>query len=267
MCLRMARRPPGGAALLGQLARERLDQLEDGGNLALVARQHHALRQRVRDDDQMLGRARLERDRAAGKDLLVPVRRDHDIGDLLLAAVRPGERGARHEALQHLVLFRRRKPDQDRHAIAKQHRNPDRPGRKGQRHHREHVAALEPGRIQPIPHKQRSRGHARAAARRLGGDSTRWSIIGQDYHRGVLQKKPSNTLVGQQRQEPLARNPLPTARHSLNLPIFRQNALISWISRYPGTFSATDDASPDHNCAVFLWQRCAGIGDLGLLPA
>ena len=45
MCLRMVRRPAMARPLFGELPGERLDQFEHGGDFALVARQHHALRQ------------------------------------------------------------------------------------------------------------------------------------------------------------------------------------------------------------------------------
>src|SRR5258707_920211 len=75
----------GRSSLLCELTGKRLDHLDDRGDLALVARQDHAFRKRVRNHDHMLRVYGFEPDRPAGKDLFVLVSGDPDGGGLILA--------------------------------------------------------------------------------------------------------------------------------------------------------------------------------------
>src|SRR3954470_10274691 len=74
-----------GTALLGELAGERLDELETGRDVMLRARQRRTLRQRVGDHEQPLGRERLHVDRSAGRDLILAIGRELDDRRFLLA--------------------------------------------------------------------------------------------------------------------------------------------------------------------------------------
>ncbi|MEA2681221.1 MAG: hypothetical protein QOK03_2943, partial [Candidatus Binataceae bacterium] len=68
----------GRASLLRELTRERLDHFDHRGHLALIARQHYALGQRVRDHDHVHWRDCFHQNGTAGQNLLVLVERDFD---------------------------------------------------------------------------------------------------------------------------------------------------------------------------------------------
>ena len=142
MCLRMARRPPGVRPCCRQLLGDRLDHAENGRDVFLVMRQHDAGGERVRYQQRVLGRQRLDHDRARWRDLFVPVRRDLDLHGLFFARLdRPDD--AAVQAADDLVLFKRRHADHDGDAIAEQRDNAALAGTERQRQRRQHVAAFE----------------------------------------------------------------------------------------------------------------------------
>jgi len=59
--------------LLGKLARQRLDPLDDRGNLALIARKDDTLGQRVGNDHDVLGRDGPQENWTARQDLFIAI--------------------------------------------------------------------------------------------------------------------------------------------------------------------------------------------------
>jgi hypothetical protein len=148
MWRRMARRPRV-APLLGELARERLDLVEHCRNLALVTREHHALRQRIGDDDQVLRGERLEDDRAAGKDLVVLAGIDLDRRNFLLRRIERTDH-PRAQLAQHLVFLRRHEADERGDAVAKQRHVTVGAAAVGQRRRSDHLQAVDVRRVDAV---------------------------------------------------------------------------------------------------------------------
>ncbi len=118
------RRPaPGRAPPPGEAGGEWLERIEHRRHLPLVAGQGDALGQGVGDDQQMLGRRGPQLQGAGRGDLLVFVRTDQDLRDLVLDDPL-GRRDARLQPLQGLRLLRLVQAEQHRHAIAEQHHHP-----------------------------------------------------------------------------------------------------------------------------------------------
>ena len=150
----------GAAAGGGEAVRERLDQFEHLVDLALVAHQRDVLREHVGDHQHARRRQVLERDRAAGHHLVVPLRRDLDGRGLVLdLGVAAGQ--ARTDAADDLVLLDRRQPDQDDDAVAEQDGETGVADAKRKRRRRDEVAALEPCGVEALAQQEGAGGHSR----------------------------------------------------------------------------------------------------------
>ena len=77
-----------GPSVLRKDIGERLDLVEHAVDLALVAAERHAFRQRVGENQKTLVRQILQRDRAAGHDAVLALAADRQDGDFVLLAQR-----------------------------------------------------------------------------------------------------------------------------------------------------------------------------------
>ncbi len=164
----------GRAALLRELPCERLDHLDDRRHLALVARQHDTLGERVGDDEHVLGCDRAQQDRAARENLLVLVRCDLD-GRALVLALRDGPDDALAQPAQDLVFLQHGHAEQHHHAIAEHGHHAVAARPKGERRGGKDVGALEARRVDAVA-KQDGPHFAAHGGRRggaHGGHATR----------------------------------------------------------------------------------------------
>ncbi|CCE04936.1 hypothetical protein BRAS3843_120109 [Bradyrhizobium sp. STM 3843] len=191
------------APLHGELARKRLDRIEHVGDLALAAAEHHALGERIGDDEQPFHGKLLDDDRAAHLYRLVRLARDLDLGGLLLGRIDQPER-PRPQALEKLGLFRRRHADEDDDAIAKHHRNAARSDADGERCRVQHLA-LEARGVDAVGDLQRAGGELRDGR----GLCHRTSLAGpgKEFDDKHL-RKSSDLLSGGFDSNPHALNPL-----------------------------------------------------------
>src|SRR5262249_38460886 len=107
------------APSLRELARKGFDRIEYSRDLPLVARQDHAFRKRVADDQNPLRRQSLEIDRTTGWALLVALRAQLDRRGLFPLWPKP-PRALPAEGPQQVPFLRRAQPGHHRHAIAEQ---------------------------------------------------------------------------------------------------------------------------------------------------
>ena len=151
--------------LRAEFDRERLDDVENRVDLALVATERDGLGERVGDDEKALRRETLDLNRAAGRDRLVAVGGDfEDRGFVFEPVAQPAD--ARLQLVEHVLLFERRQADHHRDAEAEQGDHAVGAGVESERQRGDHVGPLEPGRVDAVADEQRAGGQAR---RRIEG--------------------------------------------------------------------------------------------------
>ena len=109
---------------------------------------------RIGNDDQVVGRHRLQRDRAARKDLIVLVGGELDQDGFFLAVDRADQ--ARLQAAQNFVFFGRGEPHEDRDAIAEQRHKAFGAKFVGQRRSRDDAVVLKVRRVDAVAQEERS---------------------------------------------------------------------------------------------------------------
>ena len=145
--------------MLRQLLGNRLNHIENLSDIFFVVRQDHAGGERIRDQQRVFDRQRLEDDNSQWRELFVFVRRDLDMSDFLLAGLYRTDDTAIQPAYD-LVLFQRRHADKDGNAIAKQRNNSLLSGAERQRQRRQYVAAFQTRGLDPVAKQQRPHGNA-----------------------------------------------------------------------------------------------------------
>ena len=147
-----------------EFAGERLDGIEDVGDLPFVAPENDALGERVRYHQQPFQREFPDHNRAADRDRLFGF-----LGDLYLRPLLFGRRdlavAAGLQSLEKLRLLRGRQTNEHRHAITEQHGQSIRPDAHRQGRTRQHLT-LEAGRIDAVADQKRVRGQL--LGRRIG---------------------------------------------------------------------------------------------------
>ena len=143
----------GGLAGRCELARERLDGVEDVGDVLFVMGEHDALGQRVGDDQQPLQRRVQHRNRSADGDRFAAFARDLDLRPFLLIR-RDLADAARMQAFEKLPLLVRGETEKHHGAIAKHHGEPARADPHRERRARDDFA-LETGRVDAVADLQR----------------------------------------------------------------------------------------------------------------
>ena len=130
-----------GAAMRGQLRCERFDHAEHFRDIALVTGKCHALGQGVGDEEHSRQRHVSKCNRSARGDLVLRACGDLDERILFLGNAEPAHDTGRN-LVEKYAFFFRREANQDRDAIAKQHRNAVLPVSNGQRHRREYFTVV-----------------------------------------------------------------------------------------------------------------------------
>ena len=125
---------------------------------------------------QAFGRELLEEDRAARRDLVVPVGRELDDRGLLLVAGELAD-DALAQAADDLVLLERREADQHRDAVAEEGDEAVLAGPEGEGGRGEHVAALEPGDVEAVAQQERAGGDPRSGLGRVQRLKLRQAIV------------------------------------------------------------------------------------------
>ena len=157
-----AERRPAGR---GQFFGERLDHVEHGVDLTLVARERHGFGERVGDDQKARRRQVLDLDRAARGLLLVAVGRNFEHRRFVVAE-RPEPADARSQLRQQILFLERAQTNHHRNAEAKQSRHASFADAEGERQRGDHVGPLEAGGVDALANDERARRQARRSRRR-----------------------------------------------------------------------------------------------------
>ncbi len=149
-----------GLTVIRQFPGKGFDDLEHFRDFALVIGQHDTLRQHVGDNQQPFRRHIPQLNRPARLDLIVGLIAARDKGGFFLEPRELAADPGRQFGQERGFIFRR-KPDQHRDAVAKQHRDARLADLDGKRHRRQGVAFKTPG-VDAVADMQRVRCHPRA---------------------------------------------------------------------------------------------------------
>src|ERR1700724_1205669 len=145
--------------MLRQLLGNRLNHVENLGDIFFVVRQDHAGGERISDQQRVFDRQRLQHDDTRGREQFVLVGRDFDLNGFLFTGLYRTDDATVQPAYD-LVLFERRHADKDGNAIAEQRNNSHFSGAERQRQRRQYVAAFQARGLDTVAKQKRPYGNA-----------------------------------------------------------------------------------------------------------